>query len=157
MKIILLLLLLMSCGKQTEYVTTEINNNLTGYYILDGGSSANCIYISQKTENVIDIEADCQELVTVNPENNSLGQFPIITATNLIAVDRVVRYSRNLTYTSGQDIEEDVNGANITGSRRTDIVVDFSNDKMKLTISIYENANGANINEIVAERVFNER
>lgn len=58
-----------------------------GYFNLDGGSDANCIYLDEKAENVVDIETDCQSLVTVNPENSTLGQFPSISANNLLVVD----------------------------------------------------------------------
>ena len=137
-------------------IPQEHETLFAGYFILDGPSDANCIYLDEKIPNVVDIESDCQSLVSINPENNSDGQFPIITASNLPVIDGKIRYTRNITYTSGHDLEEDVSGSNITGSRRTDVLIEIVDDRLRLTLSIYENANNNNLNEIVAERVFNE-
>lgn len=127
-----------------------------GYFNLDGPSDANCIYLDEKQPNVVDIETDCQSLVTINPENDTLGQFPSISASNLLVIDGEIRYTRNLNYSSGNDIEEDVSGSNITGNRRTDFLFQKVDNRLKLTIRIYKNANNNNLNYIVAERVFNE-
>ena len=158
MKYIVLALLLMGCGKESiQYVTEQSEPVIGGYYILDGPSDANCIYIANKSPTLVDIETDCQNLLTINPENNSIGQFPIISATNLVVLNNEIRHSRNISYTSGNDIEEDVSGSNITGTRRTDIFINMIDGKLRIKMSIYQNANNNNVNNIVAERVFNER
>ncbi len=112
--------------------------------------------MTEKAEGLVDLESDCQSLLTINPNNDSIGQFPSIVLSNLVVIEDKIIHTRNLNYTSGGDLEEDGNGSNITGSRRTDIVIEFVDDKLKLTIDVYENANNNNLNEIVASRVFNE-
>jgi len=126
-----------------------------GYYNLDGEGN-NCIYLDEKAPNVVDIESDCQSLTTLNPQNDTIGQFPRISGTNYLVTKGAVRFTRDLNYTSGHDIEEDVSGANILGKRRTDVVIEVVDNRMRLTISVYSNSNNNNLNWIVAKRVFNE-
>ena len=158
---ILVIVIVASCGKDNNYYidsSSPENSRLfySGYFLLDGPSSVNCIYLDEKIENVVDIESDCQSLVTVNPKNNTYGQFPTITASNLQVINGEIRYTRNINYVAGNDIEEDDNGSNITGSRRTDIFIKFVNDKLRIRLDIYEQSNNNNLNEIVATRYFNE-
>lgn len=155
--LIITLLLTVACKDEVVYIDNQGNPvQFSGYFTLDGPSDVNCIYLDEKNPGLVDIESDCQSLVTKNPQNNTLGQFPTITATNLIALGNEIRYTRNVNYSSGNDIEEDVSGSNITGNRRTDFLIKFVDEKLELTISIYRNANNANLNEIVATRVFKE-
>ena len=157
--ILIMSLMVTSCGEDNVYYVEkdgEVMNSFQGYFTLDGPSTANCIFLNQKAQFVVDIETDCQSLVSTNPQNSTLGQFPTISATNLVVIDGKINYTRNLNYTSGHDLEEDVNGSNITGSRRTDIQIKFVGDKLHIKLDIYDNANNANLNEIVATRIFNE-
>lgn len=166
----LFLLNLVACTER-EYITTpekvvvtekeilvekEHETIYSGYYNLDGASDVNCIYLDEKFPNVVDLEIDCQSLVTINPENGTLGQFPVMTLSNLNVIEGKMRYTRNINYNSGNDLEEDVSGSNITGNKRTDFLFEVVDSKLRITISIYENANNDNLNEIVAVRVFNE-
>lgn len=137
-------------------VPVEHETLFSGYYNLDGGSDLNCIYLDEKAPNVIDLESDCQSLVTVNPENSTLGQFPVLNATNLLVSSGKVQFTRDITYTAGHDIEEDASGIDILGKRRTDVTLKLVDEKLVITIKIYANANNNNLNFIVAERVFNE-
>lgn len=136
-------------------VEKEHETLFAGYYNLDGPGN-NCIYLDEKTPNVVDIESDCQSLTTVNPENDTIGQFPRITATNLNVIDGSIRYTHNLNFTNGHDLEEDVSGDDIVGSRRVDVILENIDGRIKITIKVYQNANNSNLNQIVAERVFNE-
>lgn len=162
--VITTLLMMSSCGDKKYYneyvsepdVAAPESPKFSGYFVLDGGSDANCIYLDQKAENVIDIESDCQSLVSVNPQNSTLGQFPTISASNLIVLDGAIRFTKNLNFTAGNDLEEDVSGANITGSRRTDVLITFEDSKLKLVIKVYKSANNNNLNEIIATRTFSE-
>ena len=129
----------------------------SGYFYLDGpDGSYNCIYLDEKAEGVVDIETDCQSLVSVNPENGTIGQFPSVSATSLIVDDQKLRFTRNMNYTSGNDLEEDASGSNITGSRRTDFVIEFVDGRLSIQISVYANSNNNNLNYIVAKRTFKE-
>lgn len=172
MRLLLLSLLVTSCNQlERHYYTTqkvekEVKTKTTadneerlafsGYFNLDGGSDANCIYLDEKVEGLVDIENDCQSLVSVNLENDTLGQFPTISASNLVVINNEIRYTRNLNYSSGNDLEEDVNSDNITGSRCTDIFMKFVDSRLQITLKIYENSNNNNLNSVVATRVFNE-
>lgn len=151
-----------ACGDKNYYNASQVETSegeyprFAGYFNLDGASEVNCIYLDQRADNIVDIESDCQSLVTVNPENGTIGQFPRITATGLLVQSGEIRFTRDVNYTSGNDIEEDVSGANITGKRRTDFIIRYVDDKLNLRIIVYNSANNNNLNEIVAVRVFNE-
>lgn len=173
MKVLFLMTFLVGCG-ETDYIylpgeeiTTEIEKEIivepeqmqafTGYFNLNGPSTANCIYLDEKIENVVDIESDCQSLVSVNPENGTLGQFPRVSQTNLLIINGEIRFTVDLNYTSGNDIEEDVSGSNITGRRRTDFRIYFSDSgELKVNIKVYGSSNNNNLNEIVVNRTFTE-
>lgn len=158
----ILLVLIVSCGDKVyttvadHGVEPSEDRLFDGYFNLNGGSGVNCIYLDEKLSNVVDIEVDCQSLVTVNPKNKSLGQFPTIAATSLFVINGEIKFTKNLNYTTGNDIEEDQNGSNITGSRRTDFRIYIKNDLLHLNIDIYKNSNNNNLNEVVASRKFRE-
>ena len=157
MKFLVLLILVIGCGK-TKYIT-GINpepESFAGYHLLDGPSSANCVYIDERIDNVYDLTLECQSLVTTNPKNSSAGQFPPLNLKNLIPVEGKIKLTKDFTYTSGHDLEEDVSGSNITGKRRTDIVISLESGKLKIEIDVWKAANNSNLNEIVAKRLFKE-
>lgn len=136
----------------------EVKLPFSGYFYLDGPDNTfNCIYLDEKQDGVVDIETDCQSLVSVNPENGTLGQFPSVSGTNfLVTKDRELRFTKNLRYTSGNDLETDASGSNITGTRRTDFIFKFVDYRLELTIIVYANANNDNLNAVVATRTFKE-
>ena len=127
-----------------------------GYFNLSGPGNANCIYLDEKIDNVVDIETDCQSLLSINPKNSTVGQFPGISGTNLLVVNGEIRFTRNVSYTTGNDLEEDISGTDIVGSKRTDFLIQVLNGRIKITITIFKAANNNNLNEIIAERIFNE-
>ncbi|NVM46740.1 MAG: hypothetical protein HWN79_17675 [Candidatus Lokiarchaeota archaeon] len=156
--ILIMLVVLIGCGDDHHY---HVSNNTTpqsfdGYFLLDGASDANCVRFTQKTETLVDLETECQSLLSTNPENDTIAQHPVVALTNLIIINGKMIHSRNINYLSGHDIEQDVNGSNITGNHRTDFIFEFVDDKLKLTIKIFDDANNNNINKLVATRVFNE-
>lgn len=162
-RVLSLLVLLSACGDDvTNYQVVENAESqgrqaFSGYFQLDGGSSVNCIYLDEKLPNVVDIESDCQSLVSVNPENGTLGQFPTITASGLLVINNKIELIRDLNYSSGNDIEEDVSGSNVTGRRRTDMIFSFDEDgKLNVEIKVYKNRNNDNLNEVVVERIFKQ-
>lgn len=150
----LLFLGLLSCGSEHHYHQTQSYPG--GFFYLDGPSSVNCIYLDEKAPNIYNLTSECQSLVTINPQNGTYGQFPTITATNLIVYESAIRFSRVLNFTSGHDLENDANGQNILGRRRVDIVVQFKQDGLEVKMDVYRNDNFDNLNEIVASRVFKE-
>ena len=106
----------------------------------------------------VSFETSGQSLNSVNPQNESLGTHPSIGDRDLeITGDSLVLAPRNYNYSSStHDIEEDVNGSNITGNRRTDITVKLKKNKdLKLTLKIFDGAVNSNINNIVATRELN--
>lgn len=161
---LVLILAAISCGDEKNYYTEEIvnatneNSDFSGYYVLSGPDedTYNCIRLTQKSESLVDVESECQSLLTTNPENGTVGQFPTISQSNVLIVNGELRFTRNLNYTSGNDIEEDKSGSNITGQRRTDVRIFFEDDLLKVNITVYGNSNNNNLNDIDAERSFTE-
>jgi hypothetical protein len=154
---LVMLVSLISCGdKVHNYAPTEEPRVFDGYFLLDGPSDTNCIRLTQKFEHLVDLESECQNLLTINPQNDTIGQFPRISATNLVVIDGEIRFTRDLNFTSGQDVEEDVNGSNITGRKRVDFLIKVVEGKLIMKISVFANQNNANLNEIVATRQFKE-
>ena len=82
----------------------------SGYFYLDGESTANCIYLDEKISGVVDIESDCQSLITINPEDKSLGNFPTLSQSGLLVVADQIRFSKNINYKSKDNVKEDISG-----------------------------------------------
>lgn len=148
-----------SCGKDYNYY--EINQETesrSGFYYLDGPSESNCIYLEEKFPGVFNLTSECQNLLTINPENDTIGQFPRITASNLLLNDNSdLIFSGTMNLTSGNDIEEDESGDNLTGRKRFDAKISFNQDnKLTLKISVYAENNFDNLNFIVVEREFKQ-
>lgn len=158
--IVLVFLLVVGCGQDGDvYNVTEVTENselFQGYFQLNGGSTANCIYLDQKTNGLVDLDSECQSLVTVNPQNKTLGQFPTLSRRNMIIIDGEIRQFFTLNFNSGHDIEEDMSGANITGRRRVDMRIFIKDDRLNIELKIYKNDNNDNLNEVVAVRRFKE-
>lgn len=146
---------LFSCGKEyVTYTTPDDGLSFDGQFYLSG-SDANCITLNEIQPGVVDILSNCQSLVSENPENGTFGEFPRITRTNAFVQNGEIRFTVDLNYTSDNDIEEDESGSNITGRRRTDVVVKFNdNNKLELTVDVWRDDN--NINNVIASRVFTE-
>ena len=144
------------CG-DTIYAVKDRTGLLGGYYNLDGPAN-NCVYIDEQVrKTVYALTAECQSLVTVNPANQSLGQFPRLVFNNLVASDDgALRASRNLNFTSGHDLEEDVSGRDVRGVKRVDIVLKLINNKLIMQIKVFKNANNDNLNEVIIDREFKE-
>ena len=155
--------LISACGDDVTYQNVVQNAEeqerqpFTGFFQLDGASDVNCIYLDEKLPNVVDLESDCQSLVSINPENGTIGQFPTISRSGLLVINNEIRFTQDLNFTSGNDIEEDVNGSNITGRRRTDFRFFYDeNMKLNVEIKVFNAQNNNNLNEIIVDRVFKE-
>lgn len=162
MKYLFVALILVSCGKNTDYIykdkiiekdkIVEIKQLFEGKYYLSNNSY---IELIQGSDDFVTISTDGQLLVTINPENNTYGELPKISG-KYLPVNNKIKFSKNYNYTSGLDIEHDLLGSNITGSKKTDVTIEFIDQKLQITFEVYSNSIGNNINEIVAKRVFNE-
>jgi len=149
--LILTMLIFAACDDNIYYETTDAPN-LEGLYYFNYGASLevlasdrNCLYVLQNNNSL---------LSSVNPENNTLGTHPKFPFTEICTNDGIYRYSRNQQYSSGNDLEQDISGSNITGNKKTDFEFSFQDGQMKLKIKIYSNASNNNINSVIAEREF---
>ena len=158
MRILLITLLLASCGKDTDthhyntQVETEtVVQQFEGSYVLENGG-----YIELIADDRGDItfESSGQTLVSVNPQNDTLGEHPKVTTKNVRILDGKLHVlNQNYNYSSStHDIENDTTGANITGRHRTDIVVSKKGEGILIHIKIYQGAVGSNLNSVIAER-----
>lgn len=81
---------------------------------------------------------------------------PTVTRENLEPKNGKIFFSQNVNYGSSSqyDLEEDVSGSDITGSKRTDYLFELlDGGKIKLTIKIYDNTINNNVNSVIATRV----
>jgi hypothetical protein len=155
--LITLTLLIASCG-DNNYYNVNKDENITGSYLLSGPSQANCIRLQQRENGLIDVVSECQSLVTVNPENDTLGQFPVITAKNLMLFENKIVFTKNIKFDKNtHDVEEDVLGDNIEGKKRVDVLIEFKENILHLNIKVYDNADNSNINKVIVNRTFKER
>jgi len=164
MKYLVLLLILVACGKDTHKETNtekpvevevpvEVTQDFEGFYRLQNGGTIEFIADS---EDKITVVSSGQVVVSQNPENGTFGEHPRISGAELLVIDKSLRWSVNVNYTSGQDIEEDISGSNITGTKKTNYYIYYENDKLVIEISIWQSKIGDNINSIIAHRVIKE-
>lgn len=154
--LLLCTILLASCGK-TEKITventimeTKISHDLDAVYYFDNGGS---IEVSQDQYNRITLY-QLDYLTSVNPQNDTLGEHPRTNITDkYLTLDNKILYSTNVNYSNG-DLENDTSGANITGQHRTDFEYQFKDDKLYLTIKIYDSVKFSNVNYVIATRKF---
>ena len=90
-------------------------------------------------------------LLTVNPENDTFGVHPRTNTGYKFLDGNKVVLARDITYTSGGDLEEDVSGANITGKRYTVLTYTVSNT-LKLRIQVFSDELNDNPNTVVLDR-----
>lgn len=156
---VLILSMLVSCSDDAEFITVVEEPKrefFQGYFNLQGPNGAiNCIRL-EEVDSKVTLDSDCFSLVTKNPKNGTLGQFPRFSIKDKIVINEELRIVLDVNYNSGHDIEEDSSGANITGTRRTDLLFRFIEGKLRLNIKVYANKNNNNLNFIVAKRSFKE-
>lgn len=165
------LLVLVSCGndevllqtveKEVEVlkeveVTKEVYKaqDFEGFYFCDNNSS---LELLTDHNNRVTFDTYGQSMNSINPQNDTLGTHPVISERDvLIKGNRLIIPPKNYNYSSSTyDIEEDDTGSNITGKKRTDVIVEKSNDdSITVEFVIYSNAINQNINWIVANRKF---
>lgn len=155
MKVLLILLMTWLVGCGSNYIpedvpTPPIEPNFEGAYYFDHNGF---IELSASYDGEVIIESTSQSLTSLNPQNNTLAYHPAITGKYEPHFDEV-RFVRNVNYTAGQDIEEDVSGADIVGSRRTDVSIKLTTAGIKITVKIYNASLNNDVDEVVATRVF---
>lgn len=151
--------LLQSCGKvdkhyKTVYETDVVEKEVEVLQRFEGSfyMSDNSFIEFYQSDNSLLITTKNQLLTTINPINNTFGELPKLSGEYVI-VDNKVRFTKDLNYTPGNDIEEDSSGNDIRGKRRTDITIEFVDDRLQITYEIYANKKNDNVNYIVAKRV----
>jgi len=152
---IFILITFTGCGKEhhtSNHVITQevIQDDMDAIYFFPMGGSVEVTQdqYERLTFTMLDY------LTSINPENETLGEHPRTTISDrFLTENKSLYYSTNVNYGSG-DLEEDENGNNITGSKRTDFIYKFENNQLKLTIKIYESSINNNINSVIAERTF---
>ena len=156
--IILFTLLLISCGKNTEFVSVGNSvevikaQDFEGVYYFDHGGYMELI---AGDDGEVTIMREGQNLQSINPDNDTLGSHPIMYATGLEPQSGEIKLFVNLRYTDGNDLEEDLSGANIRDTRRTDVIIKLlDNRRIQMTIKVYSDSMNNNTNSVVAERVF---
>lgn len=155
--LILITLSFASCGKRvynnTKTVTEykEVSQLFEGRFYLSNNS-----YIElYQSGDMVHVSSHGQLLTVVNPENDTFGEMPRISG-NYVLVEDKIRFSKNLNYRDGNDIEEDLSGNNIRGHKRTDVTIEMVDEKLQITIEIYSNKSNSNVNRIIAKRVLTE-
>ncbi len=155
-------LLLASCGPKeiirsntvTKEVTTiEKPQNFEGMFICDNFSRVELMvdYLGQ-----VSFETSNQILNSINPSTGNIDTHPAISEKDLEAVgygNLIVLTSKNYNYSSsGNDVSEDLTGAQITGNHRTDIYVSSSDENLiEIKILIFDGPIGA-VSKVVVER-----
>jgi hypothetical protein len=145
--ILVLAVITVSCGKTVKKYYGHGDENFQGEHYLSNNSF---IEIFQN-EDTIYINSSGQFLTTVNPFNDTFAELPRISG-EFKVIDGKVKIVKNFNYTSGMDVEKDDSNSDITGNRRTDVILELVNDKLKISFNIYSDSLNSNANEIVAKR-----
>ncbi len=164
----LLLILSIGCDKTETFFEKEVVEKevqmpapaeafVGNWYSQDSRGADSFISISMTTDNLLEIESQDQILTSYNKKSKTYGNHPTISVTNLpVKNGKVLLLNKSYSYSSStHDLEEDKNGANITGNRRTDIVMEkIAENHLRVTIEIYEGNVNSNVNKVVAKRIF---
>lgn len=164
--VIFLSLLMVGCGKKHRHTYEEkvvevpvdkvvevpvVQDFEGAWYLPNGGF----IELVASIDGQVTILRENYQIVTKNPKNGTFANHPIVTAENLEINGDSLIISRDVNYgTSSQyDIEEDVNGSNVTGVRKTVYTFQVLEDgRLKLNIKIFDGKTNNNINDIVVNR-----
>lgn len=156
-----LMLLVTSCGKSKHpvYIDRDVevpvevykNQDFEGIYYLGNGSQ---IELVTGYDHEVHILKDNQIINTINPENQTFGTFPRFEKNGLEVINNRIFFTMNLNYNDGHDIEEDESGDNIRGKRKTDVLIEKTDNGIRIVLSIYKNKINDNINSIVAQRIY---
>jgi hypothetical protein len=161
-------LILIGCGKtkyktQTNETIVEkeikvevekevmLEQDFEGYWICDNNSN---VEILVDYNNRATFETTGQSINSVNPDNDTLGTFPVISERDVIINNQKLLIApRNYTFNKNtHDIEKDL-GGDIDGSRRVDwSFVLKKHNKLHINVKVYDGAINNNINKIIVDR-----
>ena len=161
LKLFCLGLFLISCGDRIERevkyldriveVETTKEFSFAGNYFLSNNSF---IKVLEDVDGFVYIQSNKQLLTTINPKNGTFGEMPKFS-TELYPVGGKLKITLNLNFTDGNDIEEDVTGSDIRGSKRVDIEITKNSENLLVVkFQVYKNQINKNVNYIIAERIF---
>ena len=151
---LLILSSMTGCGDNT-YLRQEIviGNDLDATYFFPLGGS---VEVSQDQYGRVSV-AMLDYITSINPENGTYGEHPKTNISDrFLTQDKTLYFSQNVNYNSG-DLEQDVSGANITGTKRTDFTYKWIGDKLELNIKIFNSEKNDNINSIILDRTYTGR
>ena len=150
----ILIFLLSGCNEQitTRFITQEtpVKQQFEGQYHFEHGGFLELISndLGELTFSRID-----QELVTVNPYDNSLAYHKPVEAIKLLPVGDTIRFILNVSYTSSQKLKEDTGNKVIEGQHRTVYTIKLiDGDRIELTIDIYKGKSGEGLDKLLATR-----
>lgn len=150
---LLITLLFFGCEFKTKhnYPENKTEQMWEDIYSLydQAGTYAGELYVSEDVNG--DLTLEFEKLLTRNP-NESYGFFPAISFRKVSEVeDGLVFESRNVNYSSNDDLEHNASGSNITGNKFTTFQYTLTNDKLVLEVTIFENASGSSgsINDVL--------
>ena len=154
MKFLILGLFFFSCT-ETNYIKIKelTSQQFEGFYHLKNNGFIELIANKRGDINIINTN---QHILSENPKNNTLAEHPRIYGSHLQILNNKLRWTRNEKYTGGHDLEEDINGNNILGVKRTDYLIELIRGKLKITVLIWSNKIGNNINNVIAKRIIKE-
>lgn len=148
--------LLSSCGKDERIVEVvrEVEAKeqiqLPGYYLLEQGGELEILenHFGQLIVSTPDYP------LSINPENGTLAVHPKIRSRALfLAGGGTLIFSRDVNYSSSFDVEEDLDGDNISGKKLTRYSVSLLEDgAIELRIEIFSGPLKGNPNFIIADR-----
>lgn len=157
------LVFVVGCGRKDRVVEVEVEvekivavaQDFEGTYLCDNNSYLELI---ADYKDRITFETSGQSMNSINPQNGTVGTHPVIGERDVVVVggDRLLIAPRNYTYSSStHDLENDLTGSNVTGSRRTDVEVKkVSDNKISVKFEIYSGAVNSNVNGIIITREF---
>ncbi len=153
------LLLLIGCG-QPRTIRPKVvqQNNVTvydqsfeGVYYFDNGGYLEVI---QGEDNELTVLREGQSLQSINPGSGNIASHPAVYYSGLEVINGMARFFANVRYSGAtHDIEEDVSGLSIDGTRRTDFQLQMVGDHLELTIRIFGGPIGNDMNGVIATRV----
>jgi hypothetical protein len=130
----------------------EVAQKFEGFYDMSENSF---IELVANARGDITVESTNQTMSSKNT-NGTYGEHPRIVGTDLQIINDRLKWSRNENYTSGHDLEADGTNNNISGTKRTDYTIELIDGKIHITIQIWQDRIGNNINNIIATRTWVE-
>jgi len=133
----------------------DINESFVGNYISE--DSMSFIRIDQDSEGLLRLESADQVITILNTVSNTYGTLPLLTFSRAVATDNsLVFINKSFAYTNtSNDLEHDLTGVDITGSRRTDIIFTKNDAGLEVNIRIFEGNVGTNVNNVQLDRTIN--